>query len=110
MESCSDWVLNSASQEHLCLYNWLRARSYWSDGHHDAALQSLGEALNSARECWFCLLEAIIVADRARFMAETGKSDEARSDAEEALEISQRDGVGFFFGIQAAQEVLDGLD
>ena len=110
LESCSDWVLNSASQEHLCLYNWLRARSQWSDGTKESALQSLDESLNSARECGFVLLEAIALADRARFLAEAGKSDEARSDAEEALKISQREGVGFSFGIQAAQKVLDGLE
>ncbi|MCH7945589.1 MAG: hypothetical protein IIC73_06185, partial [Armatimonadetes bacterium] len=110
MESCSDWVLNSASQEHLCLYNWLRARNQWSDGHRDAALRSLDEALNSARECWFLLLEAIILADRARFMAEIGMLEKAKADAQEALDISQREGVGFYFGVQAAQQVLDGLE
>ena len=110
LESCSDWVLNSASQEHLCLYNWLRGRSQWADGNRDSALQSLGEALNSARECWFLLLEATILADRARFMAEAGDPDAARTDAQEALDISQREGIGYFFGIQAAQQVLDGLE
>lgn len=104
LERASQWVLNSGSQEHLCLLHMMRSRLASSEGSPEAGLSAVEEGVLTARECGFDLWLVDLLLDRSRLQVRLGRQEEAVADANEALAIAERS--GFHHGINASKAIL----
>jgi hypothetical protein len=106
LERVSQWVLNSGSQEHLCLMHWVRSRVSRDVGVAYRSGDSLDEGILTARECKFNLLLVELLLDKAKCCMESGDLPTTEGCAREALEFARDPKMRYQRGIKTATQVL----
>ncbi len=94
LDATAEWSLHSGSQEHLCLMHLFRGRLEAHEGDMAHAMRTLEEALRSATDCKFALLEILILATISRLQSETGKHDAANESMDRARSLAEDTEIG----------------
>jgi hypothetical protein len=68
LDSASEWILQSSSQEHLFLLQWVRARIAFAEGKLDMAAAAIAEGLAVAQESRFRLAECLFLILQAEIL------------------------------------------
>ncbi len=108
LESISEWVLRSGSQEHLCVFYLQTGRHARATKNVAAVESSLVEALQLAREAKFDLFAVDILVEQALAWSTAGHTVAALGAAEEALALARGPEMRYAWGEAAALAALAG--
>jgi tetratricopeptide (TPR) repeat protein len=104
IEAASEWVLQSASQEHLSSLHLARANLAIDERQKDVATSAISEGLTISHEAGFRLHEVLFLLALARDLDMRGEASQGRRQVEEALEIARES--QFEYAILTAEDLL----
>jgi hypothetical protein len=85
LQKATQWIVQSGSQEHLCLLHLRKARLAIAEEQFDLALSIIDEGLLTAEQCGFGLYFIDLLCERARVLLRIGSCQDALRAAEIAL-------------------------
>ncbi len=103
IEVASEWILQSASQEHLSTLHLARANLALAEGNLDSALFSINEGLLVACEAGFKIHECLFLTARALHAEAVLNLEQATDSARMALSIAQQ--CQFEHGVNIATQI-----
>ena len=107
VEKASQWILQSASQEHLCCLHFVRAHIALDERNLDVARFAIAEGLEVSREAGFRLYECLFLIARSQEHETRGELVEALACAESARGIAAE--CHFEYGISASIQLATRL-
>jgi tetratricopeptide (TPR) repeat protein len=109
LESATEWVLNSGSQEHLALLHLVRGRLALDERNLPSARNAIDEGLHTCSESGFHLLRVDFLLELSRLHAVEGRLDDACRAAQEALSLARTPEMRFAWGEAEALHLLGEL-
>ena len=88
IDKASEWILQSASQEHLCTLHLVRAHLALDERNLDVARFAIAEGLVLTQEAQFKLYESLFLIAKSQEHELRGERAEARFAAEEARRVA----------------------
>lgn len=85
LEKATQWIVQSGSQEHLCLLHYGKARLAMDEEHFDLARSMINEGLHIAEQCGFGLYGIELLIERSRLSILTRQISDATRSALAAL-------------------------
>ena len=106
LDRASQWVLNSGSQEHVCLMQLVRSRVEALHEAFEAAANAADEGLLISREAGFTIFTIELLNQRAKLAVRSGKMQPAAALAHEAQSLAQAPECRFAHGESEALQIL----
>lgn len=106
LNKASQWALNSASQEHLCLMHLMRAKVALEDEALETAAGAIDEGLQIARESGFTIWLIELLNERALLLLKRKDYTQAEVIAREAYDLANTPECRFAYGESRAKPLL----
>jgi hypothetical protein len=107
IDKASEWILQSASQEHLCCLHLARAHLALDERKLDVARLAIDEGLAVTQEAGFRLYECLFLIAKSQEHELRGEISEALSSAELARSIASD--CQFEYGLSASNQLATRL-